>query len=609
MRQRKVQTLMQNVAREQKREQRKIEKIEKKMNRQTSEEGVNERNARRRAALRAAQMENLKTLEGLRKELKPQDFRRGTGTRGATDEGIGSGGGGKFKSLATNLIAVKKVEGDHVGPGALRNSITMGEFSRRNLNNEDDRSVLSSVGSKKEEEQEEEPQIFTATWAAMKLAASATHYPANGQSRFNAALGAMKLSDLSSQPDWHKTVDDEAENNEIDESIEEYDSRPIPLKMRGSSGLDLINIEDLKPTSRDAAAVGRGKSNSSWEDEPENKMNYNEDESSYESSYEDSNERECLNFHPTPLPLNPLREDSEASVEAMLPSSGEHLKSSEEQNNFPRGDLLKNQGKTSSGKTNRTISTNTMHSSNDSVGGASDISSLRGRKSKISQLRKNLRNSFSKLGSGGSVTSAVSELTPGSRRPDSSQSVGTSASSKWRRRLSGLTGGGSLRNSKDIPPQYVEAKETSGGRRQALKSEQYIASSVVSDLTNISSSRTVGRKPSLVDEGSVSRSVSSRFGEFFDDSSHAQALSDALSVHSHGTLQNSITSYYRFPTHEHPLIRIRPIELFPKSPGWQCDSCSMETTNTRTMAYVSTDRNFIVCRQCFASLGSKIEYS
>jgi hypothetical protein len=346
-------------------------------------------------------------------------------------------------------------------------------------------------------------------------------------------------------------------------------------------------------------------------------MNYDEDETnSHDNSYQEEEEEENgdysgLDFHPTPLPLNPLREDSEASLDCMVPPPSDAYHSSGEKLNFQRGNLLNGQGKTPSGKTNRTKSTNTMHSSNDSVGGASDVSSLSKRRFKMSRLKNSFRNSFTKRGSGGSVTSAVSELTSGSRRAGSSQSVGTSASSKWRRRLSGLTGSGSFKNSNESPPEFVEAKGKSGDRRQALKSGHYVSGSMVSDLTNLSSSRTLSRAMSRrsIDEGSVSHSVCSRFGDFFDDSSHAQALSDALSVHSQGTRQSSIKSYYRFPTHEHPLVRIRPIELFPNSPGWQCDSCSMETTNMKTMAYVSTDRNFIVCRKCFASLGSKIESS
>jgi hypothetical protein len=220
----------------------------------------------------------------------------------------------------------------------------------------------------------------------------------------------------------------------------------------------------------------------------------------------------------------------------------------------------------------------------------------------MSRLKNSFRNSFNRRISGGSVISAVSELTPGSRIHGSSQSVGTS-NSGWRKRLSGLTGSGvgNLKSSNESPPEYVEAKGKSGDRRQVLKNGPYVSESMVSDLTNHSSSRTISRgasrKSSIADEGSVS----SRFGEFFDDSSHAQALTDAISLNN--------KSYYRFPTHEHPLIRIKPVELFPNSPGWQCDSCSMETTNMNTMAYVSTDRNFIVCRQCFASLGSKIETS
>lgn len=610
-------TTMQNVAREQKREMKKIEKMERKMDKQKSD-AEREKSKQKRQMLRQAQLENLRTLQGLREELKPQDFRKSMGNNGPTRRAT-TDGGGMFKNLASNLVAVKKVQ--------KRSSYTMGECGR-NLSDHD-KSVWGSVDGEGEKD-DDEPQIFAATLAAMKLAASTNHYQANGQNRFNATLAALKLNDMSRDNDWDNNVD---EGDGLDESLEEYDSRPLPLNMRGTSGLELINVEALKPTSRGREADDCRSSGSNGYNlqtlvpkprssagralalnETNIKMNYYDDENSMDGSYgeecgeehlealNDTNPSE-LEFHPTPLPLNPLREDSEASYDCMLPPSSEAYHSGGDKQNFQRGNyLLKNQGKTPSGHTNRTKSTNTMQSSNDSVG-ASDVSSPPRRKTKMSRLKNSFRNSFNRRGSGGSVTSAVSELTPGSRAHGSSQSVGTSSS--WRRRLSGFTGGGSgnFKSSNESPPEYVEAKGKSGDRRQVLKSGPYVSTSMVSDLTTHSSGRSLNRaasrKSSLgTDEGSVS----SRFGEFFDDSSHAQALTDALSTPSN-------ESYYRFPTHEHPLIRIKPVELFPDSPGWQCDSCSMETTNMNTMAYVSTDRNFIVCRQCFASLGSKIETS
>ena len=616
MRQRRVMTDMQKVAREQKKEMKKIEKMERK-EKKVNDAALAEKNAEKRRMMRQAQLENLRTLQGLREELKPQDFRKSTNNEQ---------GGGALKSLASNLVAVKKLDGRNRRPGPRRTAtLDMGEFDRRLGSDEDneeendeqdDRSVLSSVDG--EGEKDNEPQIFSATLAALKLAAGTTHYQANGQNRFNAAIAAMKLNDMAKSEDWHEQVEDEDDNdyNGLDKSLDEYRSNPIPLNMRGTSGIELLNVVDLKPTHRGMKnndisnndfnlvptpkrSVGGSKSDALIN--AINKMNYNKDDDSYASSYEeegherleplnDINPYSELDFRPTPLPLNPLREDSEASLEGMMPTS-EVLHKSEGQ----RGKYLL-QGKTPSGHTNQTRSTNTMISSNDSVEVSSVSSFNQERKSKMSRLKKSLKNSFrGKARSGGSVTSSVSGL-----------SAGTSKSAKWRKRLSGLTGGNILNeNSNHSPPEYVEAKDEN--RRGALQSDHYISQSMVSDLTNQSSGRSLNRRLSRASLGAGDESsVNSRFGEFFDDHSHTRALSDALSVNSHGTQQQSVKSYYRFPTHEHPLIRIRPIDLFPNSPGWQCDSCSMETQNMKTMAYVSTDKNFIVCRQCFASLGSKI---
>eukprot|EP00581_Thalassiosira_minuscula_P010810 CAMPEP_0183730328 /NCGR_PEP_ID=MMETSP0737-20130205/32561_1 /TAXON_ID=385413 /ORGANISM="Thalassiosira miniscula, Strain CCMP1093" /LENGTH=976 /DNA_ID=CAMNT_0025962787 /DNA_START=84 /DNA_END=3011 /DNA_ORIENTATION=+ len=41
--------------------------------------------------------------------------------------------------------------------------------------------------------------------------------------------------------------------------------------------------------------------------------------------------------------------------------------------------------------------------------------------------------------------------------------------------------------------------------------------------------------------------------------------------------ENSASSYYRYPSHAHPLVHMRPSQLFPDSPGWQCDECERET--------------------------------
>lgn len=597
------------------------------MEKQQYDKETARKNAEKRAQLRQAQLENLRTLQGLREEMKPQDWKNQPKPvrRASHDEG-------RLKSLASGLVAVRKMDHTMIQKeGSTRSSLDIGEFysNRDRQYYDDDRSVYSSVEGDSEQEEEsdedDEPQMFSATIAAMKLVSSS----AQNEDQLRATLNALKLNELASGEDWYTGGSDEGSNDDHvyghEVNIDEYESRrtrPNNIKddttveelkptYRGPKSDDVnrndFGLEELVPTKRDSG--GATKSHSLWEDETNNEMNYDEDEnSSYESSYEnevetgDENAYTELDFRSTPLPLNPLREDSEASMDGMMlvPDSND-LHNNVDQK--PKS--LKNHGKTLSGCTNRTKSTNTIISSNDSEVDSVASSYHRNPSSKMSQLKNSLKSSFRGARSGGSVTSAVSELTPSSHRPNSSsQSVGTSASSKWRRRLSGLTNGANFnKNANEVPPQYVEATNAKD-RRHDLQSGKYIGESMTSDLTSGSSARYVVKGSAHVDESY--RSGSSKFDQFFDDKSHTNALSEAISVHSSGTRQNSIDieHLYHFPNHEYPLIRIQPYKLFPGSPGWECDSCSVETTNMRTAAYVSTNKNFIVCRHCFASLGS-----
>jgi len=74
---------------------------------------------------------------------------------------------------------------------------------------------------------------------------------------------------------------------------------------------------------------------------------------------------------------------------------------------------------------------------------------------------------------------------------------------------------------------------------------------------------------------------------------------------SHDSIE-STNSFYRYPSHEHELVHMRPNQLFPNSPGWQCDECCMETFDLNTWAYISTEKNYLVCEDCFKSNGYSV---
>ena len=82
---------------------------------------------------------------------------------------------------------------------------------------------------------------------------------------------------------------------------------------------------------------------------------------------------------------------------------------------------------------------------------------------------------------------------------------------------------------------------------------------------------------------------------------------DADFVHSESTRSDdSVNSFYRHPSHEHTLVHIRPNQVFPNSPGWQCDVCFREFFDLNKWAYVSTTSNFVVCEICFAESGHAV---
>jgi len=65
-------------------------------------------------------------------------------------------------------------------------------------------------------------------------------------------------------------------------------------------------------------------------------------------------------------------------------------------------------------------------------------------------------------------------------------------------------------------------------------------------------------------------------------------------------------SFYRHPAHEHPLLHVRPNQLFPQSPGWRCDLCMTDTQDLNEWAYVSTGLNYLLCERCFRQNGEAL---
>ncbi len=69
---------------------------------------------------------------------------------------------------------------------------------------------------------------------------------------------------------------------------------------------------------------------------------------------------------------------------------------------------------------------------------------------------------------------------------------------------------------------------------------------------------------------------------------------------------DSADSLYRHPAHDHPLLHLRPNQLFPHSPGWRCDLCTQDTMDLNKWAYVSTGKNYLLCERCFCQDGVSI---
>ena len=92
--------------------------------------------------------------------------------------------------------------------------------------------------------------------------------------------------------------------------------------------------------------------------------------------------------------------------------------------------------------------------------------------------------------------------------------------------------------------------------------------------------------------------------KYDEDYHHQQNMRKAMDTSNHS--DDSVNSLYRHPSHNHPLVHMRPNQLFPNTPGWQCDECSAEEFDLNILAYVSTEKNYLLCERCFAKSGFSV---
>lgn len=243
-----------------------------------------------------------------------------------------------------------------------------------------------------------------------------------------------------------------------------------------------------------------------------------------------------------------------------------------------------------------------------------------------------------------SITSAYTTISGMTRGSESSQSQ----SSRWSRfRLGGRnrSRAQSMRNMENGPT----IPNTDGGRRQIFLNQR--AMSAVSNISSRSSSSAssanrfldiydandhVNAVRSILSKTNSGRSLKTSLATVEEPSREEEAAatevvrpdsnpseeskrdedylakklaneSDAEFVRSESAhSDDSVNSFYRHPSHEHTLVHIRPNQVFPNSPGWQCDECFREFFDLNKWAYVSTASNFVVCEICFAESGHAV---
>jgi len=129
-------------------------------------------------------------------------------------------------------------------------------------------------------------------------------------------------------------------------------------------------------------------------------------------------------------------------------------------------------------------------------------------------------------------------------------------------------------------------------------------------ITKSSSGRSLGLSLPTVAEGDLNgdKQLNHEFEEQKEEETVDNIIASEVAV-PNGKLDASeksddtAESFYRHPAHEHPLLHVRPNQLFPESPGWRCDLCMQDTLDLNEWAYVSTGLNYLLCERCFAQNG------
>lgn len=253
-----------------------------------------------------------------------------------------------------------------------------------------------------------------------------------------------------------------------------------------------------------------------------------------------------------------------------------------------------------------------------------------------------------------SVTSAFSSLSAVTSNSDAStaRSNKSTRSVRWPKFPKGLRRASMGRKAKSMHNVNGPPLAPNGSSRQILIDQNNAPRRSQSNISNLSN------RSSISNLSDSSSQRSSRFTDFYDHNDHARALSSLIShkspsgrslvtsletvtekrhersdtsllreeqkydedtMHEKEEKQrrrpsadscnsdDTMNSYYRHPSHEHFLVHMRPSQLFPDSPGWQCDLCDCEEFDSNVWAYVSTDKNYSLCQRCFSKSGFSVD--
>eukprot|EP00984_Skeletonema_dohrnii_P018449 scaffold8635_cov90-Skeletonema_dohrnii-CCMP3373.AAC.2 len=252
----------------------------------------------------------------------------------------------------------------------------------------------------------------------------------------------------------------------------------------------------------------------------------------------------------------------------------------------------------------------------DGDGAGSDIDMNSSHNSSHSQSvdpDKVRRHLLERRASNQSITSAYSNVT------ETSNSRNESAPAGWRYRL--RKGGFRNRSMSALSVErdsrrssngsgWLDDASSSGSSFTEFYDNELHSGLMRSIITKSSSARSLGLSLPTVDEGE--QNGEKQLNHVFEEQKEEEKADDIIASEvaiPNGKLDASeksddtAESFYRHPAHEHPLLHVRPNQLFPESPGWRCDLCMHDTLDLNEWAYVSTGLNWVSCERCFAQNG------